>query len=764
MRATTDETGLAVFTGVPTGQHTLTSGIWNRDYVRPEDNPLAPPVRLTVTDDGAVVPVEFEIHRGTPLYARFYIDGTLQKVATMVRMFEHETAHHASTRIFRGDEILYPLVAGRWDVRLDPPRGYLLESVDVDGVSIDGHVASFDVRPGSPAVFVTWTFRSPANLSGNVYFDGEPFPLSIHASLVEPGPWFEPAKIRGGSEVEVVTAGVDPRDGSYSMDLPDGRWFVAPVGNGLETAEPAGADVVLADGESKRQNFEVAGEVVPGTALFVHVETPGGGRAADAVVELWDRDPTRREEEPIARATTRSWGAATLQGVTKGDYIVAAAHPDHLEHWVELADFDPEAEDARQSVVVRLRESAKLEVIVDEEGRRAPAGTRFQLYRRDGAPTQIVRDPEIVNAAMQPSAEPDATGRAVIKGLYAGAYAVTGESGLSFVRFEEDGGWHDAVEIEFAPPERQEIVARLFDAGTVGGTAFCEGGEKLPGNLDLHVVPRESAPTGPLDDAWMDDVVLSARGLTLKGDGRDRFAIGPLRQSTYVVALRPATFDRWTWAFGTEDGTEAGSLEVTSGGAVDLGAIPVDCGPAVRMLPIVRSGAEAPDLRDVREGPETFDISGTVRSDDDTFTVDDASLSRFRELLVVRDLPVGEADLEIRLGHRYFLPDYWVTVPVQATLERGARIDLTVELTDVGGSIAIRSADAAVARLTAADGRERTATFGDGSTRIDNLPEGSYRLDLCADTDCTTVFRTRPDVTVTRLQTTELVDDDPNGS
>ena len=53
---------------------------------------------------------------------------------------------------------------------------------------------------------------------------------------------------------------------------------------------------------------------------------------------------------------------------------------------------------------------------------------------------------------------------------------------------------------------------------------------------------------------------------------RDRFDAGPLVAASYVVALRPAGFDRWTWAFGTENGADAGSFELREGQQVDLGA------------------------------------------------------------------------------------------------------------------------------------------------------------------------------------------------
>ena len=98
---------------------------------------------------------------------------------------------------------------------------------------------------------------------------------------------------------------------------------------------------------------------------------------------------------------------------------------------------------------------------------------------------------------------------------------------------------------------------------------------------------------------------------------------------------------------------------------------------------------------------------------------------------------------------------------MRGELVRGQTLHVPVELPDVGGSISVRSADAAAARLTAGDGDVRLATFGDGTLRFDNLPEATYRLELCADAGCGSPTRSWDALRVRRLETTYVTADEP---
>ncbi len=138
-------------------------------------------------------------------------------------------------------------------------------------------------------------------------------------------------------------------------------------------------------------------------------------------------------------------------------------------------------------------------------------------------------------------------------------------------------------EITFADGESRELEARIVPAATVAGQLYCVGGEPLPGNTELRIVPSSARPQDPLDRTWTKKAVLERNAL-LSGEHHDTFEVGPLSPADYLVAVRPATFDRWTWAYGTENGAEAQSFAARRGEKIAVGAIAVDCECKLRLI------------------------------------------------------------------------------------------------------------------------------------------------------------------------------------
>jgi hypothetical protein len=273
----------------------------------------------------------------------------------------------------------------------------------------------------------------------------------------------------------------------------------------------------------------------------------------------------------------------------------------------------------------------------------------------------------------------------------------------------------------------------------------------------VRVVPSTARPADPLDLDWESEIELS-RELLLGGEHRDGFLVGPLEPSSYLVAVQPATFDRWTWAFGSEDGGEAQSLEVNPGKGVEVGALGIDCGPALRLTVGVRSGRAAPDLGDVRWSRD-LELEATIVSEDGSrYEVEQPTLERYGRLLILRGLREGTVEGQLRLRHRYFLPDEWVEIPFAGELDRGRTIAVTAAIADVGGALELTdgSRTAVAARLIDAEGVERIETLEQGRADFYNLLIGTYRPQLCADDECVTVVHEWEPVEVEMLATLEL--------
>jgi hypothetical protein len=413
-----DAAGRVAFTGVEPGSYRVTlRGDALLEFVAPEDNPRVAAPRITLTEGDELVRAEVELWRGARVNCRVVFDGLEVRNVT-VRFREVDEGSRFEETVYKDvgalEQLLLP---GRWEIALDPPPGFLLRDVEVDGVSFAGSVVMLELAHGAPPSHVAWYFAEPARLFGRVTFADEEIDVRVQAELLEPGPWIEAAIARGGSEYRLVTAGVDVR-GDYSMVLPAGRFSVKATGPEVDECDPPIVELTLAAGEERRQDFHVRG-AGSGGALMVRVRSPEGKQVEGAVVEVWPLVPEPNREQPVARGASLPF-SAMIRDVPAGDWRVAAAREGFLEGSSEFRGFDPEEDPSKRTVTVVLREGAAFHGLAFHEGRRPAPGIGFALERLDEPPPCIVREPELVARALAPRTDSDATGHAWMRGLWPG--------------------------------------------------------------------------------------------------------------------------------------------------------------------------------------------------------------------------------------------------------------------------------------------------------------------------------------------------------
>jgi len=197
MRGTTDARGQVTFRDVAPGQYTaFLRQLGIAELVLPADNPHQPIPSVTLVPGQEQVDLTVELWRGTLLNLRVTLDdGTLEGATALLHELDHSfTLEH---KFGVEENSSRALVHGRWSVRLDPPEGYLLQEIEVDGVSIEGDRALLDLQPQQSTVFVRWRLTSPALISGYVFFKGPRTAVEVVATLVEPGTWI--GRALGGS-------------------------------------------------------------------------------------------------------------------------------------------------------------------------------------------------------------------------------------------------------------------------------------------------------------------------------------------------------------------------------------------------------------------------------------------------------------------------------------------------------------------------------------------------------------------------------------
>ena len=751
IREVTDPGGRVVFNAIEPGRYAVHVFGERGHFVSLPNHPEIQQHLITVESDNDRLGSTVRVVRGTPVVFRVSVGGQeLPGARVLLHDLDREYWTDISMRERVEREVR--LVAGRWTARVDPVPGYLLTSVEVNRTILANDVAEFDLPLGTQAWYVNFEFAAQAHIWGKVIFEGDTFGVRIVSHLQEAGPWLPAVQARGGSQYETVwTHPVHP-NWEYEMVVPEGRWLVRPEAPGLERADPPELEVQLQAGDYERIDFVVAGHGRGGGKwTYVRVEDTEHKRVPNAVVEAWPANPDARDEAPVATAKTRGWSDAILRGLGDDEYLFVAGKPGYVEASTIAKPPDPTE---RRRVRLRLGPGATVHAVARDEDGEAAVGVEVVLTREDDYVSQLA-DREIAEWAARPSAATDGTAHLWMRGVYPGRYRLTGtlegkDATMFFAEFRNKGDirWEREMKKEYRGAETDQIEIRLAPAGVLRATVHCSDGSDLPPEADILVLDglRAHEP-----EAWWEEAVHKTKAYVLEGDRRDGFHVGPLDRGAYHLLVRPQEHNRWTWALGTESPEEATVLSVVAGEPTDLGAIAIDCAPAVSVRPVAPEGVELPDLVATGIHDPLAELAGTLTIDGEQRELDRARLIAEPARVQFRDLPEGDVDLTVTVWNPFFLPGPALSVPIKTTLERGRTVEVSPRLEGIGGAIEIDVSQLQQPEVTI--GAIRVVPLSDASADepakpwivevigslvlIPSLPSGVYNFDLCFDTECT---------------------------
>ena len=701
---TSDADGRARFESVAPGTYVVRVGVpTTSDLVPPSDNPLVAEPVVTLepsgANPGAPQQVVVELWPGTRV--RSFLELPVQDASGFEVRFRHrETGALLRSPYLRDrPEVERLLAPGTWEVSMEPRSGFVLVALDQDRQELAGNVALLDLAVLPPSVDLTWTYTAPCTVRGAVAVEaGQEPAVEIVASLLEPGPWIEAARRRGGSQVDRVTAGVDSHTGTYEMRLPDGRWSLRPVGRHLVSSRPETVELDLAPGEDGRADFTVRLEEEAGNRLPVRVLDARGAGLRGAEVAAFPADDETASAS--ARATTDRFGWARLEGLADGDLLLVAAHPSHLEGRLELPGFDAERPPETPQVI-RLEAGSELRFFVRDAQGEPASGVALEVERLGEPPELRLGGGELAAARQQRAAVTDRLGRASLSGFYPGDYRLRGgrlgEGGPTqgaLVRLGIDGGeLRTRLDVTLGTDEVVEIEGALLPSRSLQASVVCGDGGSLPRTVDVRLlgtdVPLPQDATGRGDPGRG---LLALDRQVLGGAFRDTLRIDFVAAGDYRLALRPGGFDRWSWAYGTHDPARSQVVTVSDGGESEplaLGEIQVECAPAVDLRPEAVGGGRISDLEEVEIEVWLLDPELDEEISDPPWTVVVDDRFEIRGLVVG---PTGRGRLLFTLEHPHFLPEPLLDWEVPVVLETGRLLDL-VATVELGGAIELRRAN-----------------------------------------------------------------------
>jgi hypothetical protein len=529
------------------------------------------------------------------------------------------------------------------------------------------------------------------------------------------------------------------------MVVPEGRWIVRPEAPGLESSDPPSVELHLRAGDQERIDFVVDGDSRGGGKWTrVRVRDHRRKRVGEAIVEVWPPDQDMREDAPVSEARTNEWTDATLTGLADAEYLFVAGKRGYVEAGkvseVPSADKGP--------IDLRLGQGATVHAVAADADGEAVAEVEVVLERVDDF-VSLLADHEVAEWAARPTATTDGTGHLWVRGVYPGSYRMTGtyssnETTMFFAEFrdKDDTRWQRELEKEYRGAEIDEIEIRLVAAGVLQATLHCSDGSELPPEADLLVL---NGLTAHDPDRLAEEAIHQTQSYVLEGERRDGFHVGPLDAGAYHLLVRPQEHNRWTWALGTETQEDATVLTVAAGEPTALGAIAIDCAPAIAVRPIAPEGVELPDLVVTGSYEPLAELDGMLLGEDEPRALKRGRLIAEPSRVQFRDLPEGPVDLTLTLHNPLFLPGPSLTVPIQATLERGTTLERAPRLAGIGGAIVARLPDspafAAVLVERIEDPPDPQAEpwiieIEGRSVLIPSLVPGLYRVLACADTAC----------------------------
>lgn len=769
--------GTVVLSNVPPGTYFVSSGSKDRFLISPSlDRFSAPPV-ITVRNAGERIPVELVYTRCDLVTLEAWLNDRPGE-GLEILFTEQATRSELRVRLRPQGYAETALPPGRWETSiLSPPPGFLLHTFEKDRLPQSGASALIEVTDGSNIVRLFWKYAATCHLSGRLKWEGiagKPN-VQIVATLVRAGSWRASAEERGGSSFQRVPVGLDD-EGRYEMHLLDGLWRVEAVGPKLLSRSPEFVSLDLAPGDEREADFHVV--VEPGTeeaVLFVTVAAPDGHALADASVAVWPFDGSAAgvtATDPLRRARTEGdyRPVATIVGLPKGKYVIAAGHPNYTEGKSDPIDFEART-DVAASKSVTLGAGAVVSAHATDTNRANVTGVDVFVERIGEGPRSLVAEPDLERKRARRGGTTDVSGWAHIGGLDPGRYRVKAElSGpraqTHVVRIDEgDGSLEESVELTLAESDTKELRIALSPAAGIRAQLGCSDRSPIPRAVAFRILrfPLDPQSPDPPDPDLDRLAILAKQDVTLTGKALDTLTAGPLSAGTFVLAVQPMGHDRWTYEGSVEDVTRAIPVTLDDGTIADGGFVEIDCGPTVRLRPVIGSHDPIPDLREARVDAKLERVAkpavppqGEREARKDSPEIRAPMVERAVSRITLRKLPEEKVRLEVTVSHPFFVPETIRVAPAVVTLERGRESEVTVPVPEIGGAMEIAAGESPGALVIDASGNQRRVSAEDGFVRVGGLKAGTYTVRLCAALDCAGATRTWESVEIDLAKVTRV--------
>lgn len=751
-RGWTDLSGSVRIENVPEGSYVVDATDLPRGeaFVMPRHNPRAPPPAITVRGAADVIPVALELWRGS--LVQVTLSANRRAPHLSVNLLPREGVDPQVVRLSEDGLVVQTIVMpGRWTVVPQVPEGWLLTDILVEGESAPAADAVIDVSDRSATgTRVEIVVVGMAELGGSLNLAGDTFcPVEgVLLTLLEPGPWFEAARQRGGSTFNVVKASISGRTCEWNAIVPSGRWRIDVVCADGCVVDPAGPQVIIGPGEYERVDFNgivPSGSGKHAATRAVLVTDSEGKPAARARIEA--PAPGGRPSTPV-RADDQ--GRAMVRVPAAGGFRIVAGHGDHLDAETTIEPGGAGGGKPPGPVAIALRPAARVAVSASDS-ESAPLAGVVVAFKALTEPDDLLVEPLMRRWRRERTDSTGADGKLLWPGLHSGeAVLVARLAGADADRFIVDvrEGGADA-----APDPRDDDPARLLLDLETGVTKDVRirvrPAARVAISLDPRCddLPREvevvAVPASRLQDAGdeveplLSEPTLRLPRLPRTGPGQLGVEAGPLETGRWIVAVKPDGFARWTFFPGSEVVEDIEPIEAIAGEVAVAESVDVDCDPLALLAVGVLAGGPGPDLR-------LADVAATYLPAHDGGTPVTVKTRRLRTRVRLEHLPVGSGRLHIVLRHPHVLPEPELAVERDVTLVRAGLVRLEGQVAALGGALRVGTgAPFGAARRREQARPARIEPAREGLVLLPSLEPGEWIVEDCADAACAEILRER---------------------